>query len=219
MHGTHAPRERPAAPGRSARRGWTASQRPRTTSIPESTSSSFGRASLPVRSVRSVLSSVTSWETLATDSFGSPVALGGSRTFPGAVAHFRLLVKGTQTTVAIRLRLSASPWTTTTGRRKPGPEPLGSGRSAHQTSPWAMVTSRCGSGRGGKPCTQSDPRVRRSRRALGPSLRSHDRKRDEPRTQRELGCTSRFATASSVEPAARPLRIRRPGRRRQLSYR
>ena len=36
--------------------------------------------------------------------------------------------------VASRLRLNAFPWTITTGRRKLGPEPEGSGRSAHQTS-------------------------------------------------------------------------------------
>jgi hypothetical protein len=92
-------------------------------------------------SPRSVLSNVTIWETLATDSFESPVTPGGSSTFPGAVAHFMLLVRGTQTTVAIRLRFNASPCTTTTGRRNPGPEPRGSGRSAHQTSPCAMLTS------------------------------------------------------------------------------
>ena len=62
-----------------------------------------------------------------------------SRTLPGASAHFRLLVRGTQTTVASRLRLSASPWTTTTGLRKPGPDTVGGGRSAHQTSPWKIT--------------------------------------------------------------------------------
>ena len=95
----------------------TTHQRPKTTSIPDSTSSSLGLGSFPVRSVRSALSSVTNCETLATDSFGSPVALAGSRTFPGALAHLRLLVRATHTPVAMRLRFSGSPWTTTTGRR------------------------------------------------------------------------------------------------------
>src|SRR5437764_35187 len=63
----------------------TAPQRPRTTSSPDSTSSSLALGSFPVRSVKSVLSNVTIWETLAMDSFESPVAPGGSRTFPGAV--------------------------------------------------------------------------------------------------------------------------------------
>lgn len=51
----------------------------------------------------------------------------------------RTLVSGTQTTVRIALRLNASDWTTTTGRRKPGADPAGSDRSAHQTSPWAIT--------------------------------------------------------------------------------
>ena len=71
---------------------------------------------------------------LATESLGNPVTFEVSSTFPGASAQRRLLVTGTQTTVAIRLRLNASPCTTT-GRRNPGPEPDGSGKSTHQTSP------------------------------------------------------------------------------------
>jgi len=109
--------------------------RPSTTSIPESTKPSCAWGNLPLRAVSSALSKLTIWETLATESFGSPVKRGESVTLPGALAHLRLLVSGTQTTVAIRLRFSASPCTTTTGLRNPGPEPVGSGRSAHQMSP------------------------------------------------------------------------------------
>jgi hypothetical protein len=46
------------------------------------------------------------------------------------------------TTLRIRLRFSASPWTTSTGLRKPGPEPVGSGRFAQYTWPWATTTRR-----------------------------------------------------------------------------
>src|SRR5439155_27023824 len=112
-----------------------ATHRPSMTSIPKSTSSSFAFDSLPIRSVREDLSSVTSCETLATESLGSPVAFEARSTLPGASAQRRLLVRGAQTTVAIRLRLNESPYTTTTGRRNPGSEPDGSGKSAHQTSP------------------------------------------------------------------------------------
>src|SRR6185503_13320295 len=104
-------------------------------SIPESTRLSFVRGNFPERPVSSVLSKLTIWETFATDSFGSPVNRTGSRTLPGALAHLVLLVSGTQTTVASRLRLNESPCTTTTGLRNPGPDPVGSGRSAHQISP------------------------------------------------------------------------------------
>jgi hypothetical protein len=109
--------------------------RSRSTSIPESTRPSCARGNLPVRSVSSVLFRLTICETLATDSLASPVSRVESRTLPGALAHLVLLVSGTQTTVPILLRFSESPCTTTTGLRNPGPDPLGSGRSAHQISP------------------------------------------------------------------------------------
>jgi hypothetical protein len=80
--------------------------------------------------------------------------------------------------------LSASPCTTTTGHRKRGPEPLGSGKSAHRTSPGAMVTSRYASEHGEQPFARSRPHVRRSRRAFGPSPRSHELERDGPRIPR-----------------------------------
>jgi hypothetical protein len=44
------------------------------------------------------------WEAFATESLGKPVALAGSSVLPGASAQTRLLVRGTHTTVAIRLR-------------------------------------------------------------------------------------------------------------------
>ena len=48
----------------------------------------------------------------------------------------------TQTTVLTRLRLRESPWTTRTGLRKPGPDPVGSGRFAQYTWPWAITIQR-----------------------------------------------------------------------------
>ena len=112
---------------------------PRTTLMPDNTSSVFERESLPTRSVSNDLSSAITCETFATESFGRPVRRDWRTTFPGASAHFRLLVSGTHRTVAILLRLKESPCTTITGRRNPGPEPVGSGRSAHQISPWEIT--------------------------------------------------------------------------------
>ena len=116
--------------------------RPRTISIPLSTSSRCLPESRPTRSVRSVRSRAMICETLATESFGRPVSRARKSTLPGASAHRSVLVSGTHTTVAMRLRLRGSPWTTTTGRRKPGPDPVGSGKSAQHTSPCA-ITIRC----------------------------------------------------------------------------
>lgn len=83
--------------------------RPNTTSIPRNTRSSFAAGSFATRSTKTERSSATSCETFATDSFGSPESRGLRGTFPGALAHLTLLVSGTQTTVAIALRLNASP--------------------------------------------------------------------------------------------------------------
>lgn len=109
-------------------------------SIPVRTRFSWRDDSFPARSVKRVLSRAMIWETLATESFGRSVSFADKKTFPGASAHWRLLVNGTQTIVAIRLLFKGSPWTTATGRRKPGPDPVGSGRSAHHISPWATFT-------------------------------------------------------------------------------
>lgn len=84
----------------------------------------------PTRSSSSVRLRATTCDTFATESFDRPVIPPVNGTFPGASAHRRLLVSGTHTVVASRLRFKASPWTTTTGRLKPGPEPVGSGNSA-----------------------------------------------------------------------------------------
>jgi len=97
-----------------------------TTSMPAKTRSVFARESLPTRSVSNDLSRTTTCETFATESFGRPVSRPSRSTFPGAFAHFRLLVSGTHRTVAILLRLNESPCITITGRRNPGPEPTGS---------------------------------------------------------------------------------------------
>src|SRR5579864_1669603 len=106
--------------------------------------------------MRRSLSKVTIWETFATESFGNPVRRADSETFPGAFAHRRLPVRGTQTTVAIRLRFKASPCTTTTGRLNPGPDPIGGGRSAHHTSPWE-ITNRFAREYGGRPTKRTCP--------------------------------------------------------------
>src|SRR3972149_1295140 len=74
-------------------------------------------------------------EMFATESLGRPVLFLGRKTFPGASAKRRLPVMTTTTVVAIWLSWKASFWTTRTGRRKPGTEPPGSARDAHQISP------------------------------------------------------------------------------------
>ena len=107
--------------------------------MPERIKSSWRLDSLPTSSVSNARSNVMSCELFATEFYGRPVACAESITLPGASAQRRLLVNGTQTTVLIRLRLRASPWTTKTGLRKPGPEPVGSGRFAQYTWPWAIT--------------------------------------------------------------------------------
>ena len=128
---------------------------PSTRSIPETSSSNLGRGSFPVRSVSRDLSREMICDTLATESFGSPVTRVDKLTLPGARAHFRLPVSGTQTTVEIRLWLSASPCTTATGRRNSGPEPVGAGKSAHQISP-CEITTRSAPAVCGKPPLRRD---------------------------------------------------------------
>ena len=82
----------------------------------------FG-ANFPIRLLRYVRSTANSCDALATESFGRPATLAGNNVLPGAASQDRLLVSGTQTTVARRLRLGGLPCTTTTGRRNPGAEP------------------------------------------------------------------------------------------------
>jgi len=128
--------------------------------MPARINSSWRFASFPTSSVSNSRSRVMIWEAFATESLGRPVARAErsqrrgrpvclpSRTGDhiGSPLQFfcetkPLLVKGMQT-VLMRLRLSASPWTTNTGLRKPGPEPVGSGRSAQYTWPWAITIQR-----------------------------------------------------------------------------
>jgi hypothetical protein len=110
--------------------------------MPVKISSMWRLDNFPTSSVSNSRLRVIIWEALATESLGRPVARAGSSTLPGASAHRRLLVKGTYTTLLIRLRFSASPWITNTGLRKPGPEPVGSGRLAQYTWPWATTIRR-----------------------------------------------------------------------------
>ncbi len=135
-----------------------------TRSIPKNSSSSLPRGSRPTRFVNSSLSRVSSCDTFATESLGRPVVRAERRTFPGAKPHFRLLVSGTHTTVAIRLWFNASLWTTTTGLRKPGPEPVGAGKSAHQISPWEITTRSVGQIFAQRVTEQSTPRPSRTPR-------------------------------------------------------
>ena len=76
--------------------------------MPARSNSTFGRESLPTRSVSSDLSKAMTAETFATESFGRPVARAVSVALPGASAHFMLLVNGTQTAVASRLRFDGA---------------------------------------------------------------------------------------------------------------
>jgi hypothetical protein len=137
---------------------------PRTMSIPFRIWANCFGGSFAVRSVRYSLSTATICDALATDSFGRPETRAERTVFPGAVAQTILLVTGTQTTVPILLRFRWSPCTTTTGLRNPGPEPPGSGSSAHQTSPWAISTTRYAPEFSG----WHGPRTRSSRRPSGP---------------------------------------------------
>ncbi len=118
----HATPPSPAAspPRRSTRFSWRGcgrrkatwerqNHRPRTTSSPARSSSTFAFDSLPTRSVSMDRSMVTIWETLATESFGRLV-----RGLGGADCPVRPAISGwwsaeTHTTVAMRLRFNASP--------------------------------------------------------------------------------------------------------------
>ena len=168
--------------------------------MPAKTNSTWRLDNLPTSSVISSRSSVTICEALAMESLGRPVALAASSTLPGASAQRRLLVKGTQTTERMRLRFSASPWTTNTGLRKPGPEPVGFGRSAQYTWPWAITIRwlrACGlppsQGLGRVACLRS--------RTRGSSLRSQLQDRGArciqlpPRCRPDYGISSVVGTA------------------------
>lgn len=108
---------------------------PRTVRRPWSISIIFLSDSRRTCSVRSVRSRVRTWLTLTTEVFPRPDSLFAISTLPGAAESRRLDVMAATTTVAIRLELKGLDWTTRTGRRRPGPDPVGSGSEAHQISP------------------------------------------------------------------------------------
>jgi hypothetical protein len=169
--------------------------------MPVRINSSWRLATLPTSSVMRSRSSATICEALATESLGKPVAFAVSSTLPGASAQTRLLVKGTQMTVRIRLRLSASPWTTITGLRNPGPEPVGSGKSAQYTWPWEITIRRlraCGMRR--LPMLgQASYQPSRKRDS---SLRSRPEGRAARCIRSRLPYKSGFVTSSAGERAA-----------------
>jgi hypothetical protein len=173
--------------------------------------------SFPTSLVSNSRSRVMIWEALATESLGRPVARAGRSTLPGASAQLRLLVKGTHTTLLIRLRFSASPCTTRTGRRKPGPEPVGSGRFAQYTWPWATTIRRF------QVCVLSPlkwlgPGRCLSLRRLDSSPRSRLQDRDARYIRSRPPCKLGFATSSIDATAARPQRKSCRELRSQFSY-
>lgn len=85
--------------------------------------------------VKRLLSRVSNCETLTTEGLGSPDSALLIRTLPGKSARPKLEVIIATRVVAIRLSLNGLAWMISIGRFKPGPEPTGSGRSAHQISP------------------------------------------------------------------------------------
>jgi hypothetical protein len=117
-------------------------QSPRANRSPASTCSMRERSRLPSRVSRLLLSSVTTWLTLTTQSRSSPAVPAAKATLPGAAARRRFDVIATTVTVLMRERLKASAETTSTGRRQAGAEPWRGPRSAHQTSLRATTSQR-----------------------------------------------------------------------------
>jgi hypothetical protein len=186
--------------------------------MPARINSKWRFESFPTSSVSNSRSRVIIWEALATESLGRPVARAGRSTLPGASAHRRLLVKGTHTTLLIRLRFSASPWTTRTGRRKPGPEPVGSGRFAQYTWPWATTNRRL------QACVLPppkwlDPGTCLPLRRPDSSPRSRLQDRDARCIRLRPPCTPGFVTSSVGETAARLQRKPYRESRSPFSYR
>lgn len=88
---------------------------PITSRSPASTSPSRSPVRCPILSISTPLSTVSTCETLTTDSFRSPDSRAATRTFPGATARRRFEVIIVTMTVEIRLSLNVSVELTTTG--------------------------------------------------------------------------------------------------------
>ena len=132
------------------------SQRPRTTSSPDSSSSSLARGSLPARSSSRLLVECDDLRDVGHRVLGKTCCPCGQKHVARRVGPPKVAVSGTHTAVARRLRFKASPCTTTTGRRNPGLDPTGAGRSAHQISP-CEITTRRAAGRGAPPRPGTHP--------------------------------------------------------------
>ncbi len=174
--------------------------------MPVRINSKWRLASFPTSSVMRSRSRATICETLATESLGKPVAFAESSRLPGASAQTRLLVNGTQTAVRIWLRFSASPWTTITGLRNPGPEPLGSGKSAQYTCPWEITIRRLRGCVARRPPTPGQASCQPSRKR-GSSLRSRPQDRAARCTRLPLRRRSGYAIFSIAGTAAQPQKI------------
>jgi hypothetical protein len=185
--------------------------------MPVRINSKWRLGSFPTSSVSNSRSRVMIWEALATESLGRPVARAGRSTLPGACAQRRLLVKGTHTTLLIRLRFSASPWTTRTGLRKPGPEPVGSGRFAQYTWPWATTIRRVQVSVL-PPLKWLDPGTCLPLRKLDSSPQSRLQDRDARYIQSRPPCKPDFAISSIDATDAPPQRKSCRGLRSQFSY-
>jgi len=110
-------------------------QTDRTNRTPSSTS--IRKSSLREQTffIRLVLSMVVICEMFMTESCDRRLNSFEINIFPGASLSRRLEVIAITITVCILLLLKSLHWRTTTGWRNPGPEPDGSGNSAHQISP------------------------------------------------------------------------------------
>ena len=172
----------------------------------------------PASSVKNSLSSVTTWDTFATESFGSPDALVDTSTLPGASINRRFAVKTTAITVRMRLRLKASPETIRTGRRNPGSDPPGSPRAAHQIWPRSTTTirgPRTGPGVGGGACRVGSPH----RRTRGSGVQWSCDPGAWRGTRPEPRHTGDFETGRAVFPTILLNRTGLQESTRQLSYR
>ena len=109
------------------------------------------------------------------------------------------------TTVRIRLLLNSSDWTMITGRRKPGPDPAGSGKEAHQICPRRTTTLHVAANETAKPersCPSQDPRCLRCiRYSMPPPHRASDVASQNPRRRAHR---VHFGRASCAWTAVRP---------------